>query len=53
MKDWKTTLCGGLTILVSVAGAALQYLHGQPVNTAAALAGIGTGVGLIKAADSK
>jgi uncharacterized membrane protein (DUF441 family) len=53
MKDWKTTLAGVLTILVTLATAGLAYLHGQPVNTTATIAGITTGVGLIHAADSK
>jgi uncharacterized membrane protein (DUF373 family) len=53
MKDPKTTVLGILTILVSVFGAAIQYLQHQPVSTGAAIAGISTGIGLIKAADSK
>jgi uncharacterized membrane protein (DUF441 family) len=52
MKDWKTTLAGVLTIVVTLASAGLSYLHGQPVNTTATLAGVSTGLGLIKAADS-
>jgi hypothetical protein len=52
MKDWKTTLAGVLTIVGTLATAGLAYLHGQPINTGATLAGITAGVGLIKAADS-
>ena len=51
MKDWKTTLAGVLTI-VGTLTAGLAYLNKQPINTAATLAGIMTGIGLIKAADS-
>jgi uncharacterized membrane protein (DUF441 family) len=52
-KDWKTTVAGVLTILVTLGTAGLSYLHGQPINTAVALYGITTGVGLIHASDSK
>lgn len=53
MKDWKTSLAGVLTIIVTLATTGLAYLHGQPINTTATLAGVTTGIGLIKAADSK
>jgi hypothetical protein len=54
MKDWKTTLAGILTIIGSVCGAGLAFLHNQPSAGIAALTtGIPTGFGLIKAADSK
>ncbi len=53
MKDWKTTLAGVLTIIVTLGTAALSYLHGQPINTSTTIAGITAGVGLIHAADSK
>jgi uncharacterized membrane protein (DUF441 family) len=52
MKDWKTTLAGVLTIVATLAGAGLSYLHGQPINFTATTAGLSMGVGLIKAADS-
>jgi hypothetical protein len=53
-KDWKTTLAGVLTIIGSLCGAGLAFLHGQTTTGIAALTtGIPTGVGLIKAADSK
>lgn len=53
MKDWKTTICGILAIVVAVANAGLEYLHGQPVNVPVLFAAVTTGFGLIKASDSK
>jgi len=53
MKDWKTTLAGVLTIIASLAGAGLTYLHGQPVNTSVLLAGLTAGATGILASDSK
>lgn len=54
MKDWQTTLAGVLTIIGSLCGAGLALLHGQTTTAVAALStGIPTGIGLIKAADSK
>lgn len=52
MKDWKTTVAGVLTILGTLTTAGLGYLHQQPVNLPAVIAGLTTGVGLIHAADS-
>jgi hypothetical protein len=52
MKDWKTTLAGALTIAGTLITAALAYLHQQPINIPATIAGVTTGIGLIKAADS-
>lgn len=54
MKDWKTSLAGVLTIIGSICGAGLAFLHGQvPTGVAALTTGIPTGIGLIHAADSK
>jgi hypothetical protein len=54
MKDWKTTVCGILTILGSICTAGIAALHGQTTTAIAALStGVPVGVGLIKAADSK
>jgi hypothetical protein len=54
MKDWQTTLAGVLTIIGSVCAAGLAFLHGQTTTGIAALTGgIPSGIGLIKAADSK
>jgi hypothetical protein len=53
MKDWKTTAMGGLTIAGVLIAAALNLLHGQPVNVPVLITGLTTGVGLIKASDSK
>ena len=52
MQNWKTTLAGALTILVTLATAGLAYLHGQPVNFTVIIAGITSGVGLISAKDA-
>lgn len=54
MRDWKTTLAGILTIVGSCCTAGIAFLKGQPMVAATALtAGIPTGIGLIKASDSK
>jgi hypothetical protein len=50
-KHWETTLAGVLTIVGTLTTAGLAYLHGQPINTSATLAGLTAGVGLIRAAD--
>jgi hypothetical protein len=52
MQDWKTTLAGVLTIVITLATAGLAYLHGQPINTASVLTAVTAGVGLIHASDS-
>jgi hypothetical protein len=53
MKDWKTTTAGILTLVIALAGAGLQYLHGQPVNLPVLGAALTAAAGLWKAADSK
>jgi hypothetical protein len=54
MKDWKTTILGGLTILGTLCTAGVLFLKGNSQAAIAALTtGIPAGVGLIKAADSK
>jgi hypothetical protein len=53
MKNWKTTAAGVLTILVGLGTAALNYLHGQPVDVKMLAATVTSGAGLIHAADSK
>jgi hypothetical protein len=53
MKDWKTTLAGALTIAGTLTNAALALLEHRPVDLPIVIAGITTGVGLIKAADSR
>lgn len=54
MKDWKTTTAGILTIVASLCGAGLAFLHGQTSTGVTILTtGIPSGIGLIKAADSK
>jgi uncharacterized membrane protein (DUF441 family) len=52
LKDWKTTVAGMLTIIVTLAGAGLAYLHGQPINSAALIAGLTAGATGILASDS-
>jgi len=52
MKNWKTTISGVLTIVVTLATAGLALLHGQPVNATVLIAGITSGVGLIAAKDA-
>lgn len=54
MKDWKTTICGILTIVGAACTAGIAALHGQTTVAIAALTtGVPVGIGLIKAADSK
>jgi hypothetical protein len=54
MKNWKTTLTGVLTLVVTIAGAGLHYLHtGTLPDLTAIIAGITAGGGLIFASDSK
>lgn len=53
MKDWKTTVCGILTIVGALCTAGIAAIHGQSTAAIGALTtGIPVGVGLIKAADS-
>ena len=53
MKDWKTTVCGVLTIVGSLCTAGIALIHGDAKSALAAVTvGVPTGVGLIKAADS-
>lgn len=52
MKDWKTTVCGILTIAVGVANAAIEFLQHKPVSMPALGGALTVGLGLIKAADS-
>lgn len=49
----KTTILGVLTIVVSVANAALALLKGQPIDFAATATAVTAGIGLVKAADHK
>jgi hypothetical protein len=53
MSHPKTTIAGILTIIISVGGAALAFVNGHLDNAAitACMAGIATGIGLIKGAD--
>lgn len=54
MKSWRTTITGGLTILVAIGAATLQFLNTgalpplEPVFTTVAL-----GIGLLFARDNK
>lgn len=49
---WQTTILGILTILATLSHAGISYLNGQHVDTTVLFAGITTGVGLLRAADS-
>ena len=52
--NWKTTATGVLSIVVAVAGAAVEFLKtGKVPDLAVLLAAVIAGVGLIKAADAK
>ena len=52
--NWKTTATGVLSIVVAVAGAAVEFLKtGKLPDLAVLLAAVIAGVGLIKAADAK
>jgi EamA domain-containing membrane protein RarD len=52
--NWKTTATGVLSIVVAIAGAAVEFLKtGKVPDLAVLLAAVIAGVGLIKAADAK
>jgi hypothetical protein len=52
--NWKTTATGVLSIVVAVAGAAVEFLKtGKVPDLGILIAAIIAGVGLIKAADAK
>jgi hypothetical protein len=52
--NWKTTATGVLSIVVAVAGAAVEFLKtGKVPDLAILFAAVIAGVGLIKAADAK
>ena len=52
--NWKTTATGVLSIVVAVAGAAVEFLKtGKVPDLAVLRAAVIAGVGLIKAADAK
>ena len=52
MKHPRTTLLGILTIVATIAGAAVEFLKTGSCNLIALTTGVTVGVGLIKAADS-
>lgn len=53
MKNPKTTILGVLTIVITVANAAMALLKGTgPVDLASVIAAVSAGIGLITAADS-
>ena len=52
--NWKTTATGVLSIVVAIAGAAVEFLKtGKVPDLGILIAAIIAGVGLIKAADAK
>jgi hypothetical protein len=52
--NWKTTATGVLSIVVAIAGAAVEFLKtGKVPDLAILFAAVIAGVGLIKAADAK
>ncbi len=52
--NWKTTATGVLSIVVAVAGAAVEFLKtGKVPELGTLIAAIIAGIGLIKAADAK
>jgi len=53
MKDWKTTVCGILTIVAAFANAGAELAQNKPVSFPVLIAAVTTGIGLIKASDSK
>ena len=53
MTEWRTTVWGIFAIIVAVLQLGIEYLSGQTINYTAAIAQIGAGIGLIKAADAK
>lgn len=53
MRDRNTTIAGVLTIVGALVDAGLSLSQHKPLNLPVTLAAISTGVGLIKAADSK
>lgn len=48
----KTTILGTLTIIATVAGAAIKLLNGEPVDIYSVATAIAAGYGLVKAADA-
>jgi hypothetical protein len=54
MKNWKTTLTGVLTLVVTIAGAGLHYLQtGALPDLTPIIAGVTAGWGLVVAGDAK
>ena len=52
--NWKTTATGVLSIVVAIAGAAVEFLKtGKVPDLGILFAAVIAGVGLIKAADAK
>lgn len=49
----KTTICGVLTIIVTLANAGLEFINTGSVNLPILLTGLTAGYGFIKAADAK
>lgn len=51
-RSWKTTLAGILTIVVTLAKAALDFLGGQTPDITSTSIGLSAGIGLIAAKDN-
>lgn len=51
-KSWKTTLAGIITLIITLANAAKQWLDTGSCDLAPIALGLSTGIGLIKAKDA-